>query len=272
MSLINHQLQKFSELFKEAVYEANLDSGLLNLLRAGRSAQEVFEEGPLGETFKELKEAIAAEAGKTSDSIEDPVAPDAPVTHAFTLALNISPAAKTPDVKAAMRVKAMTSDERDDLRYYEKLALTKIADNSEWVIEQSTVKQMAEAIRNTEYGKARGVADEDGHYVFINYLPNIAAESTHQPHLRQPPLRNNTTAPGGAHYKQNGAVGDPRQRARRVHHGRTRLARRRRLRHWRRRHILELARRHAGVLEADWQFGRQRVSNTLKVHYLEEDV
>ena len=46
MSLINHQLQKFSELFKEAVYEANLDSGLLSLLRAGRSAQEVFEEGP----------------------------------------------------------------------------------------------------------------------------------------------------------------------------------------------------------------------------------
>ena len=36
--------------------------------------------------------------------------------------------------------------------------------------------------------------------MFINYLPNIAAESTHQPHLRQPPLRNNTTAPGGAHY------------------------------------------------------------------------
>ena len=155
MSLINHQLQKFSELFKEAVYEANLDSGLLNLLRAGRSAQEVFEEGPLGDKFKELKEAIAAEAGKTLQNIEDPVAPDVPVTHAFTLALNISPAAKTPDVKAAMRVKAMTNDERDDLRYYEKLALTKIADNSEWVIEQSTVKQMAEAIRNTEYGKAR---------------------------------------------------------------------------------------------------------------------
>ena len=203
MSLINHSLQKFSDIFREAIYEVQHDNCIMNLLRAGRSGREVWEEGVLAEKLNKLKEEMVADAGKGKDKPAAPSnLPSGSQQHTFSLALNITDATKTPDAKMSMRLKAMTTEERDDLLYYEKLALTKIADHTEWVTEQLTVKQMAEVIRNTEYGKTRGVAGEQGQYIMISYQPKIAAEAATQPHLRQPPLRNQRTAPGGPHYQK----------------------------------------------------------------------
>ena len=63
---------------------------------------------------------------------------------------------------------------------------------------------MAEMLRNTAFGKVRGVPDEDGHYVLVSYQPKLAAEPAQMPHLRHrvPHLRNSPTMPGGAHFKK----------------------------------------------------------------------
>ena len=96
----------------------------------------------------------------------------------------------------------MTEDEKAELHGYEKQAQARVGDATEWLVESPTVKGMAEAIRNTEFGKIRGQGDEDGRYVLISYQPKIAAEPTSMPHLRIPPLRNSPSLPGGQRYKK----------------------------------------------------------------------
>jgi hypothetical protein len=109
---------------------------------------------------------------------------------------------KTPDTKAAMRIARMTTEEQQSLEAFEKSVLATVGNHTEWVTEKPTVKSMAEAIRNTEFGKVKGTPGEDGRYVIISYQPKLAAETTTMPHLRTPPLRNNAQLPGGAHYKR----------------------------------------------------------------------
>ena len=118
----------------------------------------------------------------------------------FPLALSVAPTSKTPDVKVSMRISKMREDEKMSLRSFEKLALARIADHSEWLIEEPTSKAMAASIRSTEYGKVRGQPTEDGKYGLVSYQPKIASEPATTPHLRIPPLRNSASMPGGAHY------------------------------------------------------------------------
>ncbi len=120
----------------------------------------------------------------------------------FAIAMNVSVATGTPDAKVSLRVKQMTEDEKAELHRYEKQAQARVGDATEWLVEKPTVKAMAEAIRNTAFGKVRGQGGEDGRYVVISYQPKIAAEPTSMPHLRIPPLRNSPTLPGGQHYKK----------------------------------------------------------------------
>jgi len=104
--------------------------------------------------------------------------------------------------KVVLRLSKMTDEEKGSLSKFEKQAMQKVTDATEWIIEHPTVKGMAEAIRNTEFGKVRGTHGEDGKYVVVSYQPKMAAETMSMPHLRVPPLRNNTNIPGGPHYKK----------------------------------------------------------------------
>lgn len=118
------------------------------------------------------------------------------------IALNIQPAQKTPDVKMSLRVSAMTDEEKTTVADYQKLAVSIVANGTEWLAERPTIKAMAESIRSTEFGKVRGTPGDAGKYVFVSYQPKMAAEPTSLPHLRIPPLRNSPQLPGGAHYKK----------------------------------------------------------------------
>ena len=57
--------------------------------------------------------------------------------------------------KVVMRLSKMTDDEKEVLKRFEKQAVQKVTDATEWVVEQPTVKAMAEALRSTEIGKVR---------------------------------------------------------------------------------------------------------------------
>ena len=83
------------------------------------------------------------------------------------LALNITASSTTPNAKVALRVAAMTQELKDILSGYEKLAYRNVAEKCEWLVEEPTVKTMAEELRNSAFGKIRGVPDEDGHYVLV---------------------------------------------------------------------------------------------------------
>ena len=120
----------------------------------------------------------------------------------FAIAMNVSEVQKTPDPKTMMRINQMSLAEKDDLASYEKQALEKVGNSVELINECDTPKSMAEAIRNTEFGKVLGNPGEQGRYVVISYQPKVAGETTTQPQLRLPPLRNMPTMPGGAHYKK----------------------------------------------------------------------
>ena len=120
----------------------------------------------------------------------------------FSIALNISAASKTPNTKTSMRIGQMSDEEKMSLHNFEKQASSKVGDSTEFITEQPTVKSMAEATRNTQFGKVRGQAGEEGKYVFVSYQQKLAAEPMTFPHLRTPPLRNNSNMPGGAHFKK----------------------------------------------------------------------
>ena len=121
----------------------------------------------------------------------------------FQVALGIgSGADKAPDVKMKLRIGSMTQAEKSSLAAHEKTALAKVADHTEWVIEETTEKAMAHTLRTSSLGQVRGTASEEGKYVMISYQPKIAAETQTTPHLRIPPLRNNQSMPGGAHFRK----------------------------------------------------------------------
>ena len=96
----------------------------------------------------------------------------------------------------------MREDELADLQSFETQAKAIVADHTEWVLEQPSTKQMAICIKNTAFGKVRGIPGDEGKYIIISYQPKLAAEPATLPHLRTPPLRNSTTMPGGPHYRR----------------------------------------------------------------------
>ena len=122
--------------------------------------------------------------------------------HDFEIALNVHPKHQTADTKVSMRLGQFTPEEKDKVAEFERAALHTIANHTEWLTERPTVKSMAEAIRNTEFGKLRGKASDTGQYVVVSYQPKLAGESMSTPHLRIPPLRNSMQQPGGQHYKK----------------------------------------------------------------------
>ena len=81
--------------------------------------------------------------------------------------MNIHAGNKTPDSKATFRIQQMGQEEKESLKSFEKLALYRVGDHTEWLCEQPTVKGMAEAIRNTEYGKVRGTPGENARYAVV---------------------------------------------------------------------------------------------------------
>ena len=101
-----------------------------------------------------------------------------------------------------MKIQNMDEEEQRNLAHFEKMAASKVGEMTEFVVEAPTVKAMAEAIRNTEFGKVRGVPSEEGSYVVISYQPKLSGETSHMPYLRVCPLRNNPQSPGGAHFKK----------------------------------------------------------------------
>eukprot|EP00959_Pyramimonas_sp_CCMP1952_P470946 9497577-Pyramimonas_sp.AAC.1 len=116
--------------------------------------------------------------------------------------MGVSEVQRAPDPKAMMRINQMSTTEKDELTNFERMALERVGNCAEIIEECETVKQMAEAIRNTEFGKVHGAPGEHGRYVVISYQSKVAAEPTTQPQLRLAPLRNAASMPGGARYKK----------------------------------------------------------------------
>ena len=86
-----------------------------------------------------------------------------------------------PDKKLLMHIMKMDEEQRRQLSQFEKLAAAKVGEMAEFVVEGQTAKAMAEAIRNTEFGKLRGVPSEDGTYVVISVQPKIVGETATHP-------------------------------------------------------------------------------------------
>ena len=64
--------------------------------------------------------------------------------------------------------------------------MDKVGIGIELIVEQEHASAMAEAIRNTQFGKVRGSSGEDGRYVAIVYFSKVAAEAATQPCCRTP--------------------------------------------------------------------------------------
>ena len=198
----------------ELVYGVTFDGALKLALRAGDSVGECMEHAIIAERMKEIHDvvptaakevqSISADADLGDDAGASSRAQSQTVSSSpYWIALNVSSAAKSGDVRVRMRLNAMDDEEKTDLRYYMTKAQQILANGVELIKEQPRAKSLAEAIRNTSFGKVRGTCNDDGNYVAIFYTYRMAAESTSSPNSRLPPLRISTTLPGGNHYKKS---------------------------------------------------------------------
>ena len=116
--------------------------------------------------------------------------------------MNVSDAQKAAEPQLLMKVNAMSTCQKELLMNHELEAQRMAASSFELLVEKSTAKQIAEDLRNSEFGKVKGTGGEEGRYCFISYQSKLAGESTSLPHLRPPSLRNAASLPGGAHLKK----------------------------------------------------------------------
>ena len=86
----------------------------------------------------------------------------------FSIAMNVSDLVKTPDSKIIIKLHALQPDQKQEVRNLERDAL-RVVGTIELLVETPTAKQMAEDIRNTEFGKLRGLVCEEGRYVVTTY-------------------------------------------------------------------------------------------------------
>lgn len=107
------------------------------------------------------------------------------------------------NAKNMLILSRLNENERLALADFERKAHAHVDEGTEYVTEQKTAREQAEVFRQTSYGKLRGVPNDDGRYIAIPYFSRVASESSTQPGLRLPPLRNSATmAGGGNHYRK----------------------------------------------------------------------
>jgi hypothetical protein len=206
LGMLSNPLKSFVKLTSEAVY-TRLHDGILKAGQCGgKTAAESIRDGNLGDLLANLKDELiqAADArvpadGDGAENKEGESSDSKP----FSIAMGISSANQQPNARVFMKINALSDDERDALRMFEKEALAIISQGVELLAEKPSAAQMAEAMRNTAFGKIKGVPGDQGQYAIAMYAPRLAAESTTQPALRVPPLRN-TSGPGGGppHYRK----------------------------------------------------------------------
>ena len=97
-------------------------------------------------------------------------------------------------------LKSLARDDEATLESFEKKAQSRVHDFVELISGDGSAKTVADALRNTSIGKLRGDISEAS-YVVVMYNPKVASEYATQPHIRIPPLRKDSSAPGGNHYK-----------------------------------------------------------------------
>ena len=200
VSLMPEAARQFFKVVEISVFGVEYDGALRNSLKSSTSAKEALEEGALANALADIQKVIEAASSSinaTSDARSADASAEIPmVERRHKLALSVG------HTKAIMTIQKMDEADEQRLESFQREALSRVDEGTEIIVEEDTVKSMAEKLRNTAFGKATGVPSPTGGYVVVVYFPKQAGECTTQPGSRTPPLRNNAAQPGGAHYKR----------------------------------------------------------------------
>ena len=201
--LLGEGMQLFVALAAKTVYGLDHDGHLKQCLRNGKSFEECLEEGVLGEEYQTMKDVVEDKvADVLKEAEEQQAGSQCGSKRDFQIAMNVSDAQKAAEPQLLMKVNSMSECQKELLMNHELEAQRMTASSFELLVEKTTAKQIAEDLRNSEFGKVKGTGGEEGRYCFISYQSKLAGESTSLPHLRPPSLRNAASLPGGAHLKK----------------------------------------------------------------------
>ncbi len=210
MGVLPLAAQKLMLFIESTVFSTTFDGTLKTGMKAGLSPDsEVLADPGLASQMTAITDAISAAACSATAAAcpADSAAacPAAPHSwhklHAglLTVTGGLPQDLETENTTLQEALTQLTPAKALALAKHEKDAVGAVEVGVQLVEEQNSSQSMAAVIKGTPVGKLRGTSRGQ---VMIIYSVRLAGESTTQPHLRSPTLRNDPEAPGGAHYRK----------------------------------------------------------------------
>ena len=152
VSLMPEAARQFFKVVEISVFGVEYDGALRNSLKSSTSAKEALEEGALANALADIQKVIEAASSSinaTSDACSADASAEIPmVERRHQLALSVG------HTKAIMTIQKMDEADEQRLESFQREALSRVDEGTEIIVEEDTVKSMAEKLRNTAFGKA----------------------------------------------------------------------------------------------------------------------